>query len=903
MGPRQRLFRLGLGNPDPKRAVDWEIDHHMREVIDSLVDEGWEPEEARREAERRFGNVPRHRSRMVRDERKRRVNAQWSEAIIEFFADLRLAVRSLWREWRFTSLAAGTLALGIGCSTAVFGIVNQLALRPLPGVASPGKAAYLRFASATDPVGMPPQSGLSLHTFDAVRENVGTLLGVASYGVASVHVSAEGRRPIAMRGMLVYGDFFEVLGVRPKYGRLIRAEETRLGNDPLIAVIGEDLAGRLFGNAESAPGKTIEVNGQPVEVIGVAGGGFRGPERGYDLSLWMPHGALVPLIHFPADRLESPNSVMHNDLVVRPRRDVDSSMIEEEVAGVLAGFGQDDPETREYLATLTPRIFPGLNARPGVRSRNAQTFRILWAVVALLLLIACANVANLLLFRNMKHRSDIATRRAFGASHGALARRYLLEYTLLALFAGAVGIGAAWVVTGLFRGEQFLGNPSLDGLSIDGSVALFTFAAALLATVFFGSVPAILAGRFNLLDALRGGGRTETGRFRALRSALSACQLALTLSLLVGALLLVDTLRNLYAVDTGMSVENLLGVWFEGPADLDASGLQSFQKSVLTSVKGVEGVQGAAFGSAPIGDSRTMGRADLPGTERRDGRGAEAVGVTPGWFELLRISFVDGRAFRDEDWVAGSAGKVVVTAALARHLFGQDQVVGRRINMGLGFWEEAEIVGVTRDLRYVTELDERIEAFFIPLGSMPTFLQSSSTLIVRSALVGQPAFRNQIVEAIQSLVPDKGIREPFFLPDRVDNIHADQRILGRLLTALSLLALVLSAVGLYGVLSYSVAARTREFGIRMALGAPGTVIMALASRHGALVFLGGASIGLAGAVGLSNLLGSLLFGIEPTDPVVYALGLLLLAAAAAIACFLPALAATRTSPSDALRQE
>ncbi len=475
---------------------------------------------------------------------------------------MRDALRTLRRERAFTALTVATLALGVGSSAAVFGMVNQLLLRPLPGAGNGRTAAYVQFRSPVRPEGTNGE-GISTPDFDALRRDATLFDGMASYGLVGLTVSRDDARPIAVYGERIYGDFFDVLGVRPAVGHLLEAPETELGADPSRAVVSERLSTRLFGTSTGAVGRSIRMNGRSVTVVGVAGGAFRGPERGIDVDVWLPLGALVPLVGATPERLRSRDAGLHGDIVVRLAPGARVEAAEGQVAEILGRLARDEGDPR--LAELRPRLYPGLDTPPIIRAITYRSLRTLGIVVALVLLIACANVANLLLFRNVAHRGATATRRALGASSGRIARQRLVLSLLLATLGTVGGLGVGWLVALPFRGARLTRMPAFEGLVLDAHVVLFAGVASVATALLFGTVPALLAGRFDVAASLGRSRSGDTGGSGRVRSALSAGQLGVSLALVVAALLLVRTVHNLYAADSGLTIDGVSEIFLRRP--------------------------------------------------------------------------------------------------------------------------------------------------------------------------------------------------------------------------------------------------------------------------------------------------------------------------------------------------
>jgi predicted permease len=814
------------------------------------------------------------------------------------FADVRLAIRSLWRAPAFVLLAVLTLAIGIGSTTAVFGMLNQLLLRPLPGVTASGEASYLRFHDRREAEASQPL-GLTLADFDAVRREATLLDGVASYGLSGVTLRFGDRRPIAVSAQLVYGDFFEVLGVRPAAGRLLGAAETELSADPLAAVISERLQASLFASAADAVGRTLLVNGEPIRVLGVAGGGFTGSERGSEIDIWLPHGALVPLVGFEPERLRSSESAMHDHIVTKVRAGVSVEAATGQLSAILGRLAARGGPGGEYVGGMRPVLYPGLHTPPLWRERTYGSLRLLGGVVGVVLLIACANVAGLLLVRNVRQRARAGVRLALGASPGRIARQQIVESLLLGVLGTAAGLVAAWLIVLPFRGERLVRMPAFEGFALDGRVLLFAAILSIVTAIVFGTLPALLASRVDPGETLRAAGPRDTGRHGVLRSTLTVGQIALSLALLIGGLLLTRTVRNLYDVETGLNTDNVLALAVRVPRDLDDAAREALQRAMLASVERVDGVSAAALDLHGPHGSMMMGHVRAPGAAPEERARAAMIPVTPGWFEMLGVRPSAGRTFVPTDWRAGSAG-IVLTESLARRLFGRTDVAGRRVLGGFAAAEDLEIAGVIPDIRSAFQPDMAMDAFFVTYDRAPGL--PFMTLLARTSRTEAAIARN-VAEAVERLLPEQAIPEATYLAERVDTIHSERRIFSRLLGFLSTFAVVLAAVGLYGVIAFSVADRRREIGIRLAVGARPARIAGLVARHAAAIVAVGIAIGILLAYALSSVLESRLFGVARTDLVSYAAAALLLAGVAACACVLPVRSAIRVDPLITLKEQ
>lgn len=816
----------------------------------------------------------------------------------DVLADLRTAVRSLRRAPGFVLLAVLTLGVGVGSTATVFGMANQLLLRPVPGVGDPDRAAYVELSAAPG-AHLRYSPALNTPDFDELRAGTDLLSGIAVYENNGFRrVSANGQHTVLAFTESIYGDYFGVLGVQPSEGRLLTADES-LG-DPRVAVISERLRRELFGDAGKVAGRTILVDGQSVTVLGVAGDGFQGARRSLEAQMWVPFSALTLYNGFSRESLTDREVRMHQKFVARLRHGVRPEQAEAQIRTVLEGIARAHSDD-EYLGRVTATLLPGLRVPPERARSTYASLRVFFVVVGLVLLMACANVATLLLMRNVTRRGAIATRRALGASPGRIARYHLAESALLAALGTAVGLLVAWLVAIPFAGQRMgRGMPAFTSFHMDVRVLLFAVVASVVTLVGFGAVPAMLAGRFHLSGALRTAGGFDTQRMAGIRRILCAGQIAVCIALLTGAALLVRTLRNLSAIDTGIQIERVATVDLGQPANLGApSALPDVYRDLVAAVRGVSGVEDAAMDAGgPLAGRSTT---DIAFPERPDQTLPAVIRpVTPGWFDVVRLPMVRGEPWRDGDWRPGSTPvPMVLTSALAHQLFGNSEAVGRTllVRISLDGMQEARVVGVSRDVGLPDQPDRPLDAFFVPLSSFPF---KPVTLVVRAASFNQQVGRG-IRQAVQRVLPNSVPPDLTPLTAQLGHAFADQRALGRLLTLLSTLAAILASVGLYSVIAFSVAQRRRELGIRVALGAEDRRIAGLVLGDAASIVGVGTAAGLAGAYMLSILLANRLYGVTQVDPISYAAAAVLFALVAAAACWMPTRAAMRADPVEALR--
>lgn len=787
-------------------------------------------------------------------------------------SDVRIALRTLRRRPAFAVLAVATLALGVGAATAVFGVVNQLVLRPLPGVLDGAGAAYVEFHDAG---GSGRTSAISLPVLQDL-EATNVAAGVAGFALTNLLASGASGDAAALTGQVVAGPYFEVLGVRPTAGRLFAA-----GEAADVVVLSERAKARLFGS-EEVVGRTVRLNRRPVTVIGTVGS-FAGVQSWITVDAWVPVPAFARLTGSPDPRGDATRALF-SQLVTRPRATATLEALEADLDRLLAASAAAHPDAG--LVDVRARVFGGLGVEPMWRADTRAALAILAGIGALVLLVACANVANLLLYRALRLRAENAVRRALGASGGRVARQQLIESLVIAAAGVACGIAVAFALTDVLEGMRLATTGRVESFRVDGRVLVFLAGLVLVTTVLAGAAPALLARGVDLRHAL-GQGQRQTARGGRVRAVLTVAQLGVSLCLMVGSVLLVRTIRHLYAVDAGFAVEDLhLVTTFAqhvSPEDRDA-----YPERLLASVRSVPGVEDVALDSfGPFGPS-FGGRIEMEG----DTIPVQAPFVSTSWFATMGIPIVRGRALRPED-----ADGVVLSENLARRLFGDEDAIGRSVHLrASGAVGAATVVGVARAARTGSlQRDPGLVAYRPWRSGSPAM-----TLLVRAP--GSPAMSAAILAAARAAGPDLPPPEVTLASKRRDGHLGEQRFFARLLPLLTVLAGALAAVGLYGLIATGVGDRVREIGIRRALGArDGRIVREVLGQ--VLVLLGvGLAIGLPAALGLARLLRSRLFGVGPLDPASWIGAILLFGVLALAACIPPIRTAVRVDPAGALRE-
>lgn len=820
--------------------------------------------------------------------------ALWSDRGGAARSDLRHALRSLRRRPAFTALVVGTIALGVGPATVVFGMANELLSRPLPGVPNTDRAVHVVVS------GGGRGGGLSLLHLESLADAVPGLEGVAAYFHFPLIVTPVDGRPIQVETDFVYGDFFGVLGVRPTEGRLLSRESTKPDSDPFVAVISEHLRDRLFGSGVDPTGAALRTRAGDFTILGVTRGGFRGPHAGRSQDVWLPLASMVPLVGYPAELFERRDRPITDQFLGLPTHGVTSEALEAQIEGALRQMVRGSGEDVEYVEAMQASVLPGLHTSPVSREATENALRFMGWAVALILAIACANVANLLLFQNLSRRGAIATHRMLGASSGRIARRQVIESLVLGGLGAAGALLVAYVISRPFEGLALWGRAAIDHPPEAFAQFLFVAAAGMGAALVFGVGPAVLAGRFDLAAALRDSRTRETGRGGWLRAALSAGQLGLTLALSVGALMMLRTLANVTAVDTGLEIEGVVRVALESRVDQSPDARFARYRALLSAVSHVPGVESAALDEYGPHGSQSIGRVWFSGQPYDESLRVAVWPVSPGWFELFEVEPIHGRTFRADDWSSANRAGIVLSRSLAQRLFGHDDVAGETL-VGEFFDEPGErrIIGVVGDYRSMADPSAPTDAVFVTFGD---YVPAALTLLARPETYS-PEWAQELRLAVEAVVSDAPVPQPTLLTDDVARIYEVERLLSHLLTILAVFGVLMSATGLYGVVFFLVSHRTREFAIRSALGADRGRILALVGRFVASLWAAGLAIGIVGAVGLSSFLESHLFGLEPMDPVSIAGASALLCAVCLIASWMPARAALRSDPVDVLREE
>jgi predicted permease len=822
-----------------------------------------------------------------------------------FLRDLHHGIRQLARRPAFTLAAVGSLALGIGLTTTLFSVVNAVLLRETP-IERPDELVEI-YTSAYDF----PQLTTSYPDYLSIRDAVDALDGVAAHAFVR-GILSTGERPALVTGESVTANYFDVLGLRPVRGRPFREDEDRAPGASPVVVLGHGMWQRQFGGREDILGTTVTLSGLDYTVVGVAPPAFRGTIPGIPTDFWVPV-MMVEQFEFSGMQATSDNDPGTTRLDRRGTRWLfvkgrlaRGRTIEQarsQVEAVFARLEREHPVLNEKVgATVLPassiRFHPMLDGY--VRAASA----VLLTAVGLVLLVACANVANMMLARATSRRRELAIRAAIGAGRGRIVRQLLSESLVLAAAGGAAGtLVAVWagrLVSGL---GADLGPVPIDfNVSLDATVLLFAIATSLATALLFGLAPAWSASRLDLVPALKDAAGDGAGRSRrvTLRDALVVGQLALSLVLLVSGALLTRGMLAARGTDLGFDPAPISSLTFNLQMNgYDVDRAMALRTRALEAIAALPGVEAVAVSSRlPLAPDINMTGVTVPGHHAPDADPTpiDAAYVGADYFRVVGVPIVAGRAFTEDD-VNGARKVAIVNETMARQYWPGESAVGRVIHDGDLDQPPIEVVGVARDhkVRSVGEAPR-------PYLHLPAGPSRRISLVVRTftpAVSALPMLR----EAIWKLEPDVVFTGEASATE-IAAITMAPTILGAgIIGGFGALALLLAAVGLYGVIAYAVSLRTREVGIRMALGAARGQVVRLVLRQGGRLAAVGVAIGTLASLAVGRVLASLLYGVSPFDPVAYGVAAALLVAVAALANLAPALTASRVDPLTALRRD
>ena len=821
--------------------------------------------------------------------------------------DIRYALRMLAKNPAFAGVVILTLALGIGANAAIFSLLDTVLLQSLP-VTNPDQLAVLSVYDPKEGPGI--DSSFSYPMYQDLRDRNSIFSGVIARAGAQLNVS-YGDQTERVSGELVSGNFFEVLGVRPWAGRLFTPDDDRNPGAHPVAVLSYRFWESRFNKDPNLIGKTILVNEHPVTVLGVTPPAFYGVDLSSNPDVRVPM-MMTPVFNpLPPTRMQSRR---HQWLSVMARRKADVSP--EQAQASLSVLYQQirEVEAQQLPSTVSAAgkerflaqriaLVPGDQGLRHLQTEMRTSLWLLFGATCAVLLILCANLANLMMARATVRAQETAVRLALGAGRLRLLRQWLTEGVVLAVMGAAAGVFIAfWIKAGLMAFIPADYRINL-GSSFDWRLFAFIFGVAILLGLALSLAPAIQAARQVFAPGLRFESRsfTSAGKLLSVRSGLILVQVALSLPLLVSAALLLRTLQNLRAVDTGFGKENVLLASVNPTLNgYSKERTTAFYDDLLAKTRALPGVKAASLATdSPISGGWDRLGIVVEGYTPREGErmSTDATWVSSDYFKALEIPFVSGRDFDERDRI-GAPKVVIVNEKMAKYFFGTTDVIGKRI--GLDSVPDRTIIGVVKDAQYVNLRESVRRHFYIPTTQEETL--TGLTLHVKTR-ADTSVVAEQLRAELKALDPHLPLYNIKSLSTEIDESLVQERLVTWLSAAFGLLATLLTALGLYGVLTFSVARRTREIGIRVALGAQRRDVFRLIMVRGVVLVVVGVAVGVAASIAFSRLLSALLFGVTPNSVTTLAAVSAGLIAVALLACYLPARRATKVDPLVALRYE
>jgi putative ABC transport system permease protein len=880
------LFRLRalFRRKSMEAELDEELRAHLEHQVHRYVQSGLPVEEAKRRARLEFGGLE-----QVREECR---DARGVNLIETTLQDVRYGMRKLARSPGFTAVAVVTLALGIGANTLIFSVVNAAILHPLPF----RDAGRLVTQWATSPtVGYSGPGSLTDKDYTEWRDQNRVFSDIAAFRGQPTNLTGVGE-PVRLNGATITASLLRVLDVNPALGRAFAPEEETAGHNRVV-LLSDRLWRSRFGSQPTVLSKAIKLDGEFYTVIGVMPEGFGFPN---EADVWTP----LTL-----------NNEEHNaslQIVARLKLGVSLERARSDAA-VIGKRRPAQPGDWEWHTTLVPLA-------QAAAAEVRTPLLVLFAAVGLVLLIACANVANLFLARATTRQGEVSVRKALGASRSRLVRQMLTESVMMAVIGGGLGLllaalGQTFVAKAASLLPRNWGSPTaashIASAGIDFWVLGFTLTVSLLTAILFGLTPTLWATRGEMNSSLKGEGRrSTTGRAHGyMRDGIVVAEMALAVILLVGAGLLIRSFLNLMTVDRGFDPQNVLTLNISLPdtryqsarSMIEFEGQALDRLRLVPGVKSAGGVFGLPLGNGAIGGDFTVEGQPPVGPGTQPFIATKAV-VAGDYFRSIGIPLLRGRYFDAHDSET-APHVVIVSQSLARHYWPLDEALGKRLKPGFSNDAWCTVVGVVGDTKQYSLGEPSSPAMYLPYAQAPgTFMMQDITLVL-CAGSGPLALASAARRAVQAVDPDLPVFDIATMDQLVYRSASVPRFNTALLGIFAALALVLAAVGIYGVMSYAVAQRTHEIGVRLALGAETNDIIRQVVRQGMLPAVVGIAAGTAGAWAVTRFLSSLLFGVRPTDPTTFALVPLLLAAVGVLACLLPARRATKVDPVVALRYE
>jgi predicted permease len=904
------LFKHLLHRGKLEEELDAEVQAYFEVLVQRYMARGLSREEARRQARVEFGGPEQVKEKV----REVRVGANAETAV----QDIRYAIRVLRRSPGFTSIAVLTLALGIGANTAIFSLIDAVMLQMLP-VEHPEQLVLLTDPSdrgvSVDTRERGVRERMSYPEFQELRANNRVFSGMfaAQNEVSDLDIvpGSGSAQPVKAQTQLVSGEFFAVLGVQPIMGRVFTPDEDKVQGANPVAVVSHDFWQRALGGEPGVVGSTFRVGQSIFQIIGVAPPGFRGVLVGYDTDFWLPITMQEQVL--PGRHYLTPRDTLWLQVMGRLAPGCSTKTAE---AGVNVAFQQAlrasapaVPTEKERRDMLDQKIVlrPGARGASAVRGQFSDPLVLLMAMVGVVLLIACANIANLMLARASGRQREIGVRLALGAARGRLIRQLLTESVVVAALGGVLGMILAAAGTRVLLAIVSGGftNLSLE-IPRDYPIFLFTALVSLGTGIICGLAPALRATRLdvgrtlaaNARGSIGGRGRVQTGRI------LTIVQVALSVLLLVGAALFVRSVYNLITQNLGFDRSHLLMVRIDpSAAGYQGENTKALYAKVREGLKKIPGVRGVSFSdnglfAGDAGDQLSIEGSPVKDPDQLHARWTE---VGPDYFKTLGIPLLQGREINADD-AARSAQLCVVNESFVRAYYPDSQAIGRHIRDEYPTTRETyEIIGVVPDTREHRP-NERPRARFYPSILHPIGTVQSVTFLLNCA-VDVANLGTTVRQSIRQIDPNLPILSLRTLNEQIDRRLITERLVAQLASFFGLVALFMAAIGLYGVMSYSVSKRTSELGIRMALGASRSYVIWMVLREALSIAAIGMVIGLTTALVLGRLISSQLYGLAPWDPSAIAASILVIVATAVLAGYVPARRAAGIDPMVALRQE
>jgi putative ABC transport system permease protein len=814
--------------------------------------------------------------------------------------DLRYGYRSLVRRPGFTIVAVLTLALGIGINTTVFSLANSVFLRQLP-VAVPQNLVWV-FSNRDNPSSYPE--------FLEYQQQSDLFEGVLASDWVGLNMGANGQSE-RVEGTLVSGNYFDVLGVRAELGRTFLPEEDKTPGASPVAVISHNLWQRRFNSDSTVVGKSVVLNGLPFTIVGVTPPDFVGAEEAFPRQIWIPLMMQSSVRPGPANVSNAPNpfnnrNMRNLDVMARLKQGVTLRRAQAGMNVVAGRLAQNYPESNNNFQIA---LYTAGNGRPVFRAMLKPVTQILLVVVGLVLLIACANVANLLLARAAQRRKEVAIRLTLGATRSRLIRQLLTESILLAITGGLAGlILNLWLINSVTALKPAVPLPVNVEFHTDWRVLSFTLLLSVLAGIVFGLVPALQASKHDLVPALKDQSQQLTGQRKgfSLRNVLVIGQVALSILVLIGAGLFLRSLNHARSINAGFDAEHVLTLSFNTAAQkYDATRAGQFYQQLNNRVQALPGVQSVSLAqSAPLSffySPAISSPVFVEGHEPPAGEDPSFVGnnaIGPGFFRTLGVPLLSGREFSDQDR-EGAPRVAIVNETLVRDLFPHSNPIGQRLRVVMRQPSSWEIVGVVKDSKYRSLGEDSSPYIFLPYLQNP-----QPVMAVHVRTTGNPKdLAAAVRREVQALDPNLPPFNVMSLADNIDISLFPARFGALLLGVFGFLALLIASIGIYGVMSYGVSERTHEMGIRMALGARGSDVLRLVISKGMWLAVIGVAIGAGLALAATRVVRSYLYDISTTDPLTFIGIAVLLIGVALLACYVPARRATKVDPLVALRNE